>query len=122
MPSKRRCAPCGLFEAFVSELDNDDDLDAYGHQQQVGFFAAPAIVRGLHYFDRQLPAPIGGLEHCLRAPASKVEPSLNGVLSQLVDDPFDPAKPEHLRRQQEVMKYLGMGASSVVASPADRKP
>jgi len=110
------------FEAFVAELNNDDDLDAYGRQQQVGFFAAPAIIRGLHYFDRQLAAPIGGLEHCLKAPASKVEPFLDGVLIQLVDGRFDPINPEHLRRQQEVMKHLGMAASPASANPASRTP
>ena len=107
------------FEAFLAELNNDDDLDAYGRQQQVGY-AAPAIIRGLHYFDRQLAAQIGGLAHCLRAPASKVEPFLEGLLIQLVDEPFDPAKSEHLERQQAVMKHLGMTASSVGVGPADR--
>jgi len=110
------------FEAFLAELNNDDDLDAYGRQQQVGFFAAPAIIRGLHYFDRQLAAPIGGFEHCLRAPASRVEPFLDGVLIQLVDERFDPTNPEDLRRQQEVMKHLGMAASPVLVGPGKPEP
>jgi hypothetical protein len=100
------------FEAFLAELNNDDDLEAYDRQQQLGFFTAPAIIRGLHYFDRKLAAPIGGIEHCLKAPASRAEPFLDGVLIQLVDGPFDPMNTDHLRRQQDVMSYLGIGASA----------
>lgn len=110
------------FEAFLAELNNDDAMDAYGRQQQLGFFSAPAIIRGLHYFDRRLAAPIGGIEHCLKAPANRVEQFLDGVLIQLVDEPFDPWNPEHLRRQQEVMKHLGMAGSSVLAGPGKPEP
>jgi hypothetical protein len=31
------------FEAFIAELNNDEDLDAYGRQQRLASFAAPAI-------------------------------------------------------------------------------
>jgi hypothetical protein len=110
------------FEAFLAELNNDDDLDGYGRQQQVGFFAAPAIIRGLHYFDRQLAAPIGGLEHCLKAPASRAEPFLDGVLIQLVDERFDPTNPAHRRQQQDVMKHLGMAASPALVGPGKPGP
>jgi hypothetical protein len=37
---------------------------------------------------------------------------LDGVLIQLVDGPFDPMNTDHLRRQQDVMSYLGIGASA----------
>jgi hypothetical protein len=109
------------FEGFIAELSNDDDLDAYGRQQELASFSAPAIIRGVHYFDRQLAAQLGGLEHCLSAPASRAEPFLEGVLVQLVDTPFDPANPEHLRRQQEVMKHLGLSASPARGDPTSRK-
>jgi hypothetical protein len=108
------------FEAFVAELNNDEALDAYGRQQGLASFGAPAIIRGLHYFDRQLASRVGGLEHCLRAPASRVEPFLDGVLIQLVDARFDPTDAEHLGRQQDVMKHLGMGPLPARAKPVDR--
>jgi hypothetical protein len=100
------------FEAFLAERNNEADLDAYNRQQQLGFFTAPAIIRALHYFDRELAASIGGIERCLKAPASRVEPFLDGVLIQLVEGPFDPTNADHLRRQQDVMSYLGIGASA----------
>jgi hypothetical protein len=108
------------FEAFITELSNDDDLDAYGRQQQLASFSAPAIIRGVHYFDRQLARQVGGLDHCLRAPAYLAEPFLDGVLIQLVDVPFDPTSPEHLTRQQDVMKHLGIDTPRTPANPASR--
>jgi hypothetical protein len=45
---------------------------------------------------------------------------LDGVLIQIVDERFDPTNPEHLRRQQEVMKHLGMDASPAVVNPASQ--
>jgi hypothetical protein len=77
------------FEAFLAELNNEDELDAYTRQQEVGLFKAPAIIRCLHYFDDVLASRVGGVDRCLKAPAHEVERLLNGVLINLVGNAFN---------------------------------
>lgn len=103
------------FEAFLAELNNEDALDAYTRQQQVGF-KAPAIIRSLHYFDERLASQVGGIDHCLQAPAARIERFLDGVLIELVAEPFDPTNAVHLDTQQRVMKYLGFRVSAPQAT------
>jgi hypothetical protein len=95
------------FEAFLAELNNEDSLDAYTRQQELNAFDVPAIIRSVHYFDHQMAARMGGVEHCLRAPGHRVERFLQGVLIELVDGPFEADNPAHLQAQQAVMQHLG---------------
>jgi hypothetical protein len=99
------------FEAFVAEVNNEVVLDSYTRQQQIGLFKAPAIIRSLHYFDERLASQVGGIAHCLRAPAHHVERFLDGVFIDLVGDVVNPNDPAHLNTQRRVMEYLGMRVS-----------
>jgi hypothetical protein len=94
------------FEAFLSEFDNEDALDSYDRQQAIPKFDKPAIIRGFHYLDEGMARSIGGIDHCLKAPAWKVERFCEGVLIRLVPGLFDPENPEHLKIQRQAMKYF----------------
>lgn len=94
------------FEAFLSEFDNENDLDSYDRQQAIPKFDKPAIIRGFHYLDEGMARSIGGIDYCLKAPAWKVERFCKGVLIRLVPGLFDPENPEHLKIQQQAMKYF----------------
>jgi hypothetical protein len=94
------------FEAFLSESDNEDALDWYDRQQAIPKFDKPAIIRGFHYLDEGMARSIGGIDHCLKAPAWKVERFCEGVLIRLVPGLFDPKNPEHLKIQRQAMKYF----------------
>ena len=96
------------FEAFLAELNNEDALDAYTRQQQVKAFEAPAIIRSFHYLDAGMAANLGGVAHCLRAPANRVEEFLDGVLIELIDGSFDVDNPRHREVQSAVMQHLGL--------------
>jgi hypothetical protein len=94
------------FEAYVSEFKNENDLNAYDRQQAIPKFDKPAIIRGFHYLDEGMARSIGGIDHCLKAPAWKVERFCEGVLIHLVPGLFDPENPEHLKIQKQAMKYF----------------
>lgn len=94
------------FESFLSEFDNEDDLDSYGRQQAIPKFDKPAIIRGFHYLDEGMARSIGGIDYCLKAPAWKVERFCEGVLIRLVPGLFDPENPEHLKIQKQAMNYF----------------
>jgi hypothetical protein len=94
------------FEAFLSEFDNEDDLNSYDRQQAIPKFDKPAIIRGFHYLDKAMARSIGGIDHCLKAPAWKIERFCEGVLIRLVPGLFDPENPEHLKIQRQAMKYF----------------
>ena len=94
------------FESFLSEFDNEDALDSYDRQQAIPEFDKPAIIRGFHYLDEGMARSIGGIDHCLKAPAWKVERFCDGVLIRLVPGLFDPENPEHLKIQRQAMKYF----------------
>lgn len=103
----RAVATIRPFEAFLAELDNEESLDAYARQEEVGF-GSPAIIRPLHYFDSELASRVGGIDRCLHAPAARVGRFLDGVLIELVGEAFDPANQTHLEVQRRVMQHLGM--------------
>jgi hypothetical protein len=94
------------FEAYVAEGDNEFALDTYDRQSPK--FDKPAIIRGFHYLDEGMARSIGGIEHCLKAPAWHVERFCEGVLIELVPGLFDNDNPEHLRVQDEVMDYFDL--------------
>ncbi len=94
------------FEAFLAEDANETRLDAYNRQQLIPKFDKPAIIRGFHYLDEFMARSIGGIDYCLNATAWRVERFCEGVLIQLVPGLFDSTNPEHLRIQQEAMKYF----------------
>jgi hypothetical protein len=94
------------FEAFLSEFNNEISLDWYDRQQAIPKFDKPAIIRGFHYLDKGMARSIGGIDHCLKAPAWKVERFCEGVLIRLVPGLFDPENPEHLKIQRQAMKYF----------------
>jgi hypothetical protein len=94
------------FEAFLSEFDNEVALDSYDRQQAIPEFDKPALIRGFHYLDEGMARSIGGIDHCLKAPAWKVERFCEGVLIRLVPGLFDPENPEHLKIQKQAMKYF----------------
>jgi len=94
------------FEAFLSEFDNEDDLDWYERQQAIPKFDKPALIRGFHYLDEGMARSIGGINYCLKSPGWKVERFCEGVLIRLVPGLFDPENPEHVKCQRQVMKYF----------------
>jgi hypothetical protein len=94
------------FEAYLSEAENEYQMDAYN--RQVPTFNKPAIIRGFHYLDKDLARSIGGIDYCLKAPAWHVERFCEGVLIELVPGPFDSDNPEHLKIQEEVMHYFDL--------------
>jgi hypothetical protein len=94
------------FEAFLSEFKNEIALDWYDRQQAIPKFDKPALIRGFHYLDEGMARSIGGIDHCLKAPAWKVERFCEGVLIRLVPGLFDPEDPEHLKIQRQAMKYF----------------
>lgn len=112
------------FEAFLAELNNEDELDAYTRQREVGLFKAPAIIRSLHYFDDRLALQVGGVDRCLLAPARKVDRFLNGVLIDLVGDAFNPTDATHVEAQRRVMEHLGMRVLPTATASAEfaKKP
>jgi hypothetical protein len=94
------------FEAYLSEGDNEFALDAYDRQSPK--FDKPAIIRGFHYLDEGMARAVGGIKHCLKAPAWHVERFCEGVLIELVPGLFDNSNPEHIRVQEEVMDYFDL--------------
>lgn len=94
------------FEAFLAEDANETRLDAYNRQQIIHKFDKPAIIRGFHYLDEFMIRSIGGINYCLKASVWRVERFCEGVLIQLIPGLFDSENPEHLRIQQEAMKYF----------------
>jgi hypothetical protein len=94
------------FEAFLSEIENEDALDSYDRQQAIPKFDKPAIIRGFHYLDEAMARSIGGIDYCLKAPAWKVERFCEGVLIRLVPGLLDPENPKHLKIQRQAMKYF----------------
>ncbi len=95
------------FEAFLEEAENEYRLDSHNRLQVFGF-TQPAIIRGFHYLDEGMADSIGGIDHCLKAPAWDVQRFCEGVLIRLVPGLFDPENPEHLRIQMEAMEYFGL--------------
>ncbi len=96
------------FEAYLSEFKNEAHWDWYDRQQEIENFDRPAIIRGFHYMDESLIRNIGGMKHCLKAPAWKVERFCKGVLIELVPGLFDHENPEHLKIQEEAMEHFGI--------------
>ncbi len=96
------------FEAFIQEDENEYRLDAYDRQNATPGFVVPAIIRGFHYLDEGMADSIGGIDHCLKAPAWDVQEFCEGVLIRLVPGLFDPENPEHLRIQTQAMEYFGL--------------
>jgi hypothetical protein len=96
------------FEAYVSEFRNDADLNWYEREQAIPNFDKPALIRGFHYLDKGMAASIGGIDHCLKAPGWKIETFCEGILIQLAPGLFDPTNTEHLKIQQQAMKYFKM--------------
>ncbi len=94
------------FEAYLAEGDNEIAIDAYDREQAVPKFDRPVVIRGFHYLDEGMARAIGGIKHCLKAPAWHVEKFCEGVLIELVPGLFDNDNPEHLRVQEEVMDYF----------------
>jgi len=97
------------FEAFLSEDHNEENLHSYERQRTTPGFTRPAIIRGFHYVDEGLARSIGGLDHCLKAPAWKVERFCDGVLFQLIDGGlFDNDNAAHVEAQRRIMDYFRM--------------
>jgi hypothetical protein len=96
------------FEAFLADDENEFQLGARDRQREIGGFTKPAIIRGLHYLDRDLAKSIGGTNYCLKAPAWQVDRFCEGVLIDLVPGIFDSSNPEHLEAQEKVMAYFDM--------------
>jgi len=94
------------FEAYVAELNNEHLMDAYSRQRKIIGFSRPAVIRWLHYLDRELVASVGGLSHCVGAPVACVNETGEGVLIELTSDPFDSGNPGHLSRQRSAMDYF----------------
>jgi hypothetical protein len=93
-------------EAFLADRENEWKLRARDRQRAIGGFTKPAIIRGLHYLDRDLAKSIGGINYCLKAPAWHVDKFCEGVLIDLVPGVFDSTNPEHLEVQEKVMAYF----------------
>jgi hypothetical protein len=96
------------FEAFLSDRENEIQLNSYERERAIGGFTKPAIIRGLHYLDKDMAMSIGGINYCLKAPAWHVDRFCEGVLIDLVPGVFDSSNPEHLGAQQDVMAYFDM--------------
>lgn len=96
------------FEAYLSEFTNEQNLRWYERQQAQPGFPRPTIVRGFHYMDAEFAKSVGGVEHCLRMPAWRVERFCDGVLIELTETLFDNDNPEHLVVQRRAMEYLGI--------------
>jgi hypothetical protein len=96
------------FEAFLADHENEFQLRARDRQREIGGFTKPAVIRGLHYLDKDMARSIGGINYCLKAPAWHVDKFCEGVLIDLVPGVFDSTNPEHLEAQQKVMAYFDM--------------
>jgi hypothetical protein len=96
------------FEGYISESLNESAWNTYDRQQAIPKFDKPAIIRGWHYLDEGMAQSIGGIRHCLKAPAWHVERFCEGVLIQLVPGLFDSDDSEHLDIQKAVMEYFHM--------------
>lgn len=93
------------FEAFLSEFNNEANLNWFERMQEAKF-ERPALIRGFHYLDAGMVRSIGGMDHCLKAPAWRVERFCEGVLIQLVEGLFDTTNPQHVRIQRDAMEYF----------------
>jgi hypothetical protein len=96
------------FEAYLSEDNNEFDLNSYDREQAQPGFTKPVIIRGFHYLDKTLAQALGGIAYCLKTPAWHVERFCDGVLIELFPGPLDNTNPEHLRIQEEAMAYFGL--------------
>jgi hypothetical protein len=96
------------FEGFLADDENEFQLRARDRQREIGGFTKPAVIRGLHYLDKDMARSIGGINYCLKAPAWHVDKFCEGVLIDLVPGVFDSTNPEHLEAQQKVMAYFDM--------------
>jgi len=96
------------FEAFLSETENEYQLNAFNRQRAHPGFSKPAIIRGFHYLDEGMARSIGGSTYCLKAPAWHVKKFCDGVLFELFPGPLDSDNPDHLEAQEGVVAYFNM--------------
>jgi hypothetical protein len=96
------------FEGFLADDENEFQLKARDRQRSNPGFTKPAIIRGLHYLDKDMAKSIGGINYCLKAPAWQVDRFCEGILIDLVPGVFDSTNPEHLEVQEKVMAYFDM--------------
>jgi hypothetical protein len=99
-------------EAQIFEFENDRELTHKLQQKPWPWMpedGRPTALHWFHYLDYPMVQKLGGLEHCLKTPAHKVEPFCDGALIQLTEEPFEPDNPQHLEIQQRAMEHLGVG-------------
>ena len=96
------------FESYISEYSNWKRLNVHNRECDARGFTRPVVIHGIHYFDCKMAEELGGMGHCLNVPAWKVHEIGNGVLIQLVAEPFDSENAEHLAAQHDAMSYFGM--------------
>lgn len=96
------------FEAYLTSTANELQLQTFKRQNNAPGFLKPVIIRWLHYLDSSMIKNVGGLDHCLIAPAWRVEKFHNGVIIQLLEEPIDMENYDHCQAQLKVMTHFGL--------------
>jgi hypothetical protein len=102
---------CHPTVAEISHCDNKHALNFAGRsyaQGRLGESRRPVIISWFHYFDNHIAEEFGGMAHCLRTPAYRVELFCEGILIQLTSNPFDPVSDQDLLAQRKAMQHLGL--------------
>ncbi|MBI3862420.1 MAG: hypothetical protein HY290_11045 [Planctomycetia bacterium] len=97
-------------QAFIDETYNMRHIDWVERSTRVRpRQSRPAYICGAHYFTEELARPLGGVAHCLKAPAFKVEEFADGIWIQLCESGWlDKDNPNDWRVQEDVMRFLGI--------------
>jgi hypothetical protein len=98
------------FEAYIDERFNMAHIGWFERARAVSpRHSHPAFICGTHYFTADKAAPLGGIGHCLNAPAYNVERFADGIWIQLCESGWlDKDNPNDWRIQQEVMEFFGI--------------
>jgi hypothetical protein len=95
-------------EAYLGDEQNEHALHFFERARATENILRPAIIRWFHYMDHRMVESLGGIDFCLRAPAWRAWEFHQGVIIQLTEQRFEPTNPDHLKVQEEVMRYFGV--------------
>jgi hypothetical protein len=96
------------FEAYLSDSRNEAALRLHRRRQAIPDLRRPAMIAGFHYLDEVLARSVGGIDHCLKAPAWRASRFCKGVLFELTQGLFENDNREHRDVQRRVMEHLGI--------------
>jgi hypothetical protein len=97
-------------DANCSRMNAYQLIRTYPPRTRPGGRMEPVLVHWLTYLRSDIVEGYGGKEHVLATPAHRTETLGDGLLIELVGEPFDDDRPEHREAQLRAMKHLDMPA------------